>query len=776
MKLTKLTLACALTGALVACGGSSNNTVDSGGGDSGTTRTLAGVAAKGLIKNGIVEVFSYDAAGKKSALPLVTVRTSTIDGSYSVDLGNNIGLFTIEVRADVATTMADEVSHRDIPMPTDLILRSLVQLDNKAGAAIKGYVTPFTDMLVTAAESAGGLTTANVAAAQTGVFKMLGFDPLSTKPINADSAAATAATDPAEQLQSLALAAISRLASDGGLGCAQATISEKIKCVVDTTTGSASLKDGKLSISLTAQVAIYDALAAVVADPTVNKTKLDTLNGQTTFSQASVSTSSTVENPIAAAKALFASLRTNIQAWSDAFNGGASAQSASALKSDFDAAIAPVDQNLADWMLMSERGITFFNDYVAGKGANSATIFRSNSESFQNYSQPLGGCTVYSDTTFVTQANKPSEARSVSCSLMSRSSYVPGIYDQNGGSYTFTGMTKSIRLLPVSGSTTHFTYTSRTRVTTTQYTYSNVYPYTSTSTSTPYGTVGDYGPTGFAEGTISFAMSGSAVTGATINGFMPARTNDAGVAITDQEAWNVNYARTLEADNVTTKYALSGDITAFKGGVAVGSVTLQDGSFIRAISDKGTQDVKQVNLALAVTSKDSKVVGTLSLNDFSSDKKNTNVIPTSLKFIGSFNNAGTEFFNGTLTAKTSNYASYDSNAVDSAENFLKASVALTGIARISNRPDLSLTVSARNIAFESYAYTGRYDDGSNTVLINSTSANPKELKITSSNGVSIQLKDGINTVNVMKNNSIIASFDQATGIINYIDGSGESLK
>jgi hypothetical protein len=776
MKLTKLALACALTGALAACGGGGSNPTIAGGID--TTRTLAGIAAKGLIKNGIVEVFSYDATGKKSTQPLVTTRTAT-DGSYSVSLGNNIGLFTIEVRADANTTMADEISHKDIAMPLGMTLRSVVQLDSAASTAIKGYVTPFTEMLVNAAINAnGGLTASNVAAAQSGVIKMLGFNPLATKPINADSDAAAAVTDTSEQLQSLALAAISRMASDGNLGCAQATISEKIKCIVDASTGSASLKDSKFSISLAAQVAIRDALAAVAADPTVNKTKLDTIDGQTMFTQASVSTSSTVETPIASAKALFASLRTNIQAWSDAFNGGAAAKSASALKSDFDAAIVPVDKSLADWMLISERGIVFLNDYVAGKTLSNYVTFQSNSLSYEYFSPTLGGCTIYADAAFTIPVNKPSEAKGVACSLTPRNSYVSGTYNQNGGSYTYLGMTKSIRLVPVSGSTTNFTYMSRTRVQTTQYTYSNIYPYTSTSTpATGYVSVGDYGPTGFANGTVSFVMSGTALTGATIKGFMPARTNDAGVAITDQEAWNVSYARTLEADKVTYKYALSGDITALKGGATVGSIALQDGSFIRAISDKGVQDVKQVNLALTVASKNSKVVGNLSLNDFSANKKGNNVIPTSLKFTGSFSNAGAEFFNGTLTAKTSNYASYDDNVAESATNFMKASVAFTGIAKIPNRPDLSLTLSARNTAFESYAYSGQYDDGTNTILVNSADVTgARTVDVFSANGVSMQFIPGVNKVDVKKNNSIIASFNQSAGIINYTDGSFESLK
>ena len=132
MKLTKLALACALTSALAACGGGGSDTVVAP-----TTRTLAGVAAKGLIKNGVVKVYSYSADGTKSATPIATTRTLA-DGSYSVSLGSNIGLFTVEVSADADTTMADEFVSGDISMPANMTLRSLVQFDSAASTAVKG--------------------------------------------------------------------------------------------------------------------------------------------------------------------------------------------------------------------------------------------------------------------------------------------------------------------------------------------------------------------------------------------------------------------------------------------------------------------------------------------------------------------------------------------------------------------------------------------------------------------------------------------------------------
>lgn len=731
MKLTKLALACALTGALAACGGGSDKATGDGG-SGATTRTLAGFAAKGLIKNGIVEVFSYDAAGKKSALPLVTTRTLT-DGSYTLNLGSNTGLFTIEVRADANTTMADEVSNQDIPMPQNLTLRSLVQLDSAAGAAITGFVTPFTDMLVTAAANAsGGLTSANIATAKSGVIAILGFDPLKTKPINVNSAAAAAATDPSEQLQSLALAALSRLANDGSLGCTEATLAEKIKCVVTATAGSASLQNGKLS--LPNSNALAAALQKVTADTSINKTALKSLDGITIFPKDTVTVAPVVANPIAAAKALFASLRTNIQALSDAFNNGSAAQSVNVLKANFDAAIAPLDQDLADWVLISDKGVTLFNNYM-----NNGKVGASNTQLFSN-GAPVGKCTLYSNAASTVEVTGGASANNVFCRLTKVTI----------AQSPFKQFTKTIKLTPTG--TTGFGYTTRARLETD-------------------GVVATTGLDG--TGTVSFAKTGNTTATLAINGDMPARTNSMGGAITDKETWNVNFARTLEADASTTKYAVSGDITAVKDGLAISAIALQDGSFIRAVG----QTLQEVQLLLDIAGNGSKITGTLYLGQPSADKLGGNIIPTLVRFTGSFSNGGAEFFDGALTAQSFNYANYDGSAATTSANFVNASVSFTGSAKIPGHPDLALALRASQPAFNVAAFSGQYNDGSNIVLVNSTNATGTQIvNVLSTNGVAMRFVAGVNKVDVTKNDSIIASFNRATGLINYTDGSIESLK
>lgn len=783
MKFSRLTLACAVTGALAACGGGSS-TPASTPTPVQVSRTLDGVAAKGLIKNGIVKVYLYSAAGVKAADPLVTSRTSTVDGSYSVSLGSSTGLFTVEVSADKDTVMADEVSG-DIAMPIGMTLRSLVQLDSAAATSIKGYVTPFTDMLVTAASKAtGGLTAANAATAQTGVTTMLGFNPLLTKPVMVNGATAAGVTDASEKLQSISLAALSKIANDSsnGFGCA-GTVSEKVACVVTATMGAAELKDGNLSIPLTVQGAIREAAEKVAADTSLNKTTLTTLVGLPAFTQAKIAVGATVVDPIPATKAMFASLRSNANAWQAALKPGAVGNPVDTMKADFDKAIAPLDQDLADWLQLSARGVALYKNYVDA-GNTGVT-----SEVIQNpdmFGRVIGSCALTTDSTAKITVISGAVANNAFCRLekkpvagtetaLTRTVATATAPTQTvDTSLTRQQFTKSIQLTPVTASS--FSYTARARMETGYFNRvggtGSVINMVIADVKTTIGSPGT--------GTVAFDLTGPTINNIHIAGDMPARTDANGVKITDKETWNVDYLRTPEVGTTTVKYALSGEIASYKDSVKSGAISLLDGSFIRAVPDSGGDiafiGVKEVNLAISVAGVDSKIVGTLAMSNFSFDHSNSDYVPTDVKFVGSLNNGSSEFFNGTLTAHIADYASFDKSLVASDTNFVKLSASFVGILRIAGRPDLKLSLAGREIRNDAGAFTGQYEDGTNTILISDSGAVPKVISISSANGVSVQFKEEINVADVFKNGSKVASFDRSSGIITYTDGSFESLK
>ncbi|RFP12002.1 hypothetical protein D0T23_18750 [Duganella sp. BJB475] len=723
------------------------------------------MAAKGLIKDGIVGIYAYDAAGNRSAAPVATGRTSKTDGSYSFNLGDRTGLFTVEVSADANTTMEDEYSGT-ISMPATMTMRSLVQLDGGNNNAT-GHVTPFTDMLVTAAMSAGtanSLTMANVASAQTEVTKILGFNPLTTKPLNANSDAAANTTDTSEKLQSLALAAISQIAYANGMGCA-GTPGEKVKCAVNATTGTAQMKAGAVSIGSGAKAALLAALTTVANDTTVNKTTLKTLDGQRLFADVAINIPTpTQANPVAATKTLFASLRTNLQAWSDASkDGGGLSNSLNAMKADFDNAVSPLDQSLADWVVVSGRGIELYNDFIQ-KRSTAVTVSDGTAAS------GLASCTLYKDvaaTVAMTGKDVSSVTpKSVSCTLNGRIVEGSERNSASSGLYTRAVIGRSITLTPAAGS--NFAYTARTLRFAQEYQKDRFGPYNIRTLSGPT-TVGSS-----ASGVIAYTMNGNTVATALIEGTMPARTDAGGMVLTDFETWRIKTSTTAEAGGINN-YALSGSIGALKNGATLGTVKIADTSFVRATTTGDTYRVIEARLGIVAATANSTISGSLSLSKFDTDKHGNGDLPNYAQFTGSFTNSRAENFNGVITAEVSNYKNYDSAAPLSATNFLLANASFKGSLKIVSRPALAVTFAARTTGYKTAEYNGTYNDGANVISFDGNNSLPRTIRIASATGVTVTLVDGAKYIDVYNNNSKTALINTSTGMINYVDGSFETL-
>jgi hypothetical protein len=552
------------------------------------------------------------------------------------------------------------------------------------------------------------------------------------------------------------------------LGCA-GSISEKIACVVNATTGSAELKNGNLNISLAGQIAVHNAAVAVAADKTINKTTLANLDGQSTFTQSTVTPGAVIVAPVAATKAMFASLRTNVNAMQAALKQGAVGNPVDTMKADFDKAIAPLDQDLADWALLSARGMDLYQTYAdaGNQGVTNKTVQNGN-----YYGSIIGTCALTTDNTSKVIVSSGNAANNVFCRLERKT--VPGsvvpftrTVDNITTNYKKNVFTKTIQLFPQIG-TSNFTYKARTRMETVYFNanYSQV-----DDVKTTIGVE--------AEGLITFSSTGQANTNLTIVGDMPARTDMFGVKITDKETWNMNFHSSPEAGSYVLKYAFSGDISSYKDAIKLGSVSVLPGSFLRVEFADANSDIyvrmKEVNFALSVIGVDSKITGALLLNNFVLNAHKDEV-PADLKFTGSLSNGANEFFNGTLTAKISNFSDYNSDLSNSPTNFLKGNASFTGILRIANRPDLKLSISGAQNAYNAASFSGQYEDGANTILISATDASPKVINIASANGVSVQFKEDVNVADVMKNGSKVGSFDRQTGIVTYTDGSFESVK
>lgn len=774
MTLNRIALACAVVCALTACGGGGNSNSNNADRVASASRTVDGLAAKGLIRDGIVNVYAYSEDGSLSAAPIFTTRSAKTDGSYTLNLGDRSGLFTVEIGADAATTMDDEYSGT-IAMPTDMVMRGLVQVDANTGATLTSYVTPFSEMLVKAALSASGndrLTADNVANAQTELTKILGFNPLTTKPLNANTAAAAATADTSEQLQSVALAAISRIADAGGLGC-HGSAGDKVKCAVAAMAGAVTMKDGPLSISAASKEAILNALADTVGNTAVNRTSLKTLDGQALFVDAPLTPGvkgqpmgalAPTKAAVAEAKAFFASLRTNMQAWTDVEQGGGLSKRAAALKTDFQEATSPVDQDLANWVVVSERGVKLFNEFVTGK---STTVWVDHVTNMGDYAS----CGLYKDAAAAVMLT-PADTRVVPKSVYCFVSKKPLPYSVRAtgvaGQFSHDQVTKTMLLKPVADKA--FTYEARTLIET-QF-------YTQDANGQRQGFLTQANPAVIglpASGRITYAAGAETVSSATIFGYLPARVDIWGRAVTDRESWNVNFS-TGNQTATMVQYNLSGQITALKGATSLGVIALKAGSYAKVMTVDGKAQLNEVKLALDVSSPASKVSGVLSLSNFSADVHGEQFAPNKVQLTGTLSNPRGEYFQGVYSSEVFNYQRYDSSAEQSATNFVTGSTSFSGSLKILTRPALTLTLAGRETGFGKTQFNGSYNDGRNVINIDGTNARPALVNLASAAGVSIKLKEGVVKVDVMKNNSKVAVLDTSTGMINYVDGSFESLK
>jgi hypothetical protein len=731
-------------------------------------RSVSGVASKGTIKKARVQAFALDAQGNKSAAPVASAVTAD-DGSYTLKIPTTVLTFVVEIDGAAGATMADEASGQEVEFPVDMKLRNVVKLAEANETAVTSHVSPLTELVVKTAETApGGLTAANIAQSKTGIAAALGFDPEKVKPVNSNTAAAATAS-PEERMQSLTLAAISKLAQDSKLGCSQPTVPARIACVVKEVAKAGTMSGDKLTLGETLRSEMRQALVAVAANPTINQTGMSSVNGYASFAQGVVPTAAGAPTGIASAKTMFRSLRTNLQAWSDSTKtGGSLSTQFNTVIGDFDKAVEPVDADTLLWVALMSRGLDQLADFKSGVHPEAT--------SEREYANGAHGvCTVYSDEASTVKATSAANALNVACSVGRFSRFERLPTGSTGYSYVKVGT--EIAMTPVSGQESAFSYKARAfRETGT----ANVYLVPVTSN--PKTTIGNYGSSTAdrATGTLAYAKSGDLYSSFTISGMMPGRFTDAGVAITDNQSWSVNAVRSA-VEGGLFNYAFSGDITANKAGVAVGKVTINTGSFARIVEaadgSVGVNSVKEFNLSIAAEAGASKIAGSLNFASFMADANGRNTIPSHVAFTGSMSNSGAQFFSGSLSFDSVGYAQFNGDLPSSPTNFVKLTASLTGSFTVPARPPLLVTASVTNESPTSVTETAQYNDGA--VVFNASRVTGGEaapvISIASTEGVSLKLA-GSDNVDVMKDNAKVAVVNVKSGVITYVDGSFESLK
>ena len=208
MRILNALLMVALALTFAACGG---------GGTSApaVTTVVNGVVSKGIIKNGTVKVYAVNAGGSKGSL-LASVSTDD-KGEYTANVA-----YTGPILVEASGTYTDEATGLPITVPAD---KPLHAAHENATGSVTVAVTPLTEL---AFQKAGTvLTSANIKAANAVVSDLFNMDIINTKPVEPVAAALQTAT-PAQKSYTLALAAVSKMASSTSVDAVISTLKTDI--------------------------------------------------------------------------------------------------------------------------------------------------------------------------------------------------------------------------------------------------------------------------------------------------------------------------------------------------------------------------------------------------------------------------------------------------------------------------------------------------------------------------------------------------------------------
>jgi hypothetical protein len=241
---------------LTACGGGGGS-----GGDSApatATTVIKGVASKGLITDGTVNIFALNSDGSKGAQ--LGTGTTDASGAYTISCGSYSGPVVVEASGNYL----DEATGQTKTVPASAPLRAA--LPNVSGT-VSLPVTPLTDLAVRQAGTA--LTAQNIAAANSRISDVFKIDVIATIPAAPTATAFQASTTTqAQKDYSLILAAVSQQMSTNN---------------ADLATTLTTINSGISSTGMNAQTAatITAAATTFVTTNLNNQTSVTTMTGST---------------------------------------------------------------------------------------------------------------------------------------------------------------------------------------------------------------------------------------------------------------------------------------------------------------------------------------------------------------------------------------------------------------------------------------------------------------------------------------------------------------
>ncbi len=421
LKRSALALAIATTLALAACGGGSgggDNGDDNTAGNSTDYATTNGVAAKGIIQHGLVEVWEMDDGGN----PVRQVGEAETDdnGRYEAAIDRDKytgGPLLIKVKAKPGAKMICDVHGagceygKPVALDGDFEMEAVAPPPAK-GEKVKVQVTPLTHMAAQRVRKSGKVDKAAVKAAISEISELVGVDILAVEPVDITKGGGEGADDKARAYAAF-VAGAGKLAMQAG-GLKQGL--EKL---------AKSFEDGKFDAD--DDIKIGDLLEAVEDEAGRSGVQSTHLRNRVELIRAVVTANGGSFDPepgedagsdagdVAKARALVQKVR----AWVANIRG--LQNPAEAFGTDMDLAGQVLDQNAGQLVDGFANGLAQVGDFLAAKLAAGQDVFQTFTVPITQNGTPVGSVDVtgqeVSDGVQFTVGNDPENPLPVNVAL-----------------------------------------------------------------------------------------------------------------------------------------------------------------------------------------------------------------------------------------------------------------------------------------------------------------------------------------------------------------------
>ncbi len=778
-----------LVAALSACGGG-------GGGSASAPVELNGVAAKGLIKNGMVKAYVVT-NGVVSTTAVDSAETNT-SGEYKLTKVPADALIKLEVvPIEGKTKVVDETDGSEYSPTSDFKLSAVLSV--VPGAANEAHITPATEMVVKRAEALGGFTPSNTAYAAGEIQATLGFSPNEKPAFAADGF--TPASKAAVYLKTVALVAKDSTTASN-LGCTDSTNAARVACVTKAMatkaaaggTAFAAVTTALTSKQTEAKVGVSDSVKNEVVAPVAIKAP----------TEVTVPTNLPT-TAIAKAKQFFVTLKSSLALLSSDDPTATTFQTEfDKVATEFKNSTNPANDhalNAADFML-SAAG-TFKKSKDDGVFQVAPTIWKNNLQYscawFKDISAwKIGGTAA---------TNAAADANILSCRY--------GEVVVTNPSDTTKRFWGGIQvLITANPSNTNSVYAYSMYREEAQYfdgskwltaplaanSTSPLYLYTVPSFSAKFE---DLTLEGLNKAVITITKQETNAVAGNIEGFIATSVKRKSTFATTSQfkslaEWaaakdfpteilgikhgiNLNIDATNENGRTTIKF--SGFHSLYKKADVVHSkISLDSGSQITGTTDANNNFTPTgFDLSITLQGETSGFTGKLTASDFlKGPEADSKPEPTKIVLDGSLKLKTDELFKGTITFLNSSKGTFNPTQAVSASNFEKGSVEIVGDFKVPSKDPLQLKIKMGKEEFKKPLVSLSYSQKESPLITlkaygDESDSTKEYMDLTFGADVTATIKNGDQSFDLKSNGATIATYKKSTGKIEYLDGSFEKF-